>query len=93
VGNKEEQDFSHESVQDPNNIVKYLEALLEGIKKRNLHLSTNGESMALTPREIITFEIQAKKRKYRSSLSVKMSWKEGERQLAVSPLEIEACPA
>lgn len=87
----EEKDFSHESVQDRDSIVKYLAALAEGIQQGKLLLASNGERLSLETANLVKLDVQARQKRDRGQLVLKMSWKHprGGHDLRVEPLRIE----
>ena len=88
----EEREFSHESFQDRDSIVKYLEALRESLQQGRLLLTCNGERFALELPSLVKFDVQAKQKRNRAQLVLKMSWKhqKSAKELRVEPLLIEA---
>lgn len=88
----EEREFAHESLQDRETIVKYLAAISEGLEKGRLLLSTNGKRLALDTPALLRFDIQAKQKRDRAQLVLRLSWKNRKRgtQLRVEPLTIDA---
>jgi amphi-Trp domain-containing protein len=87
----EGQEFAHESLQDRESIVKYLAALGEGLEKGQLTLMSNGERIALEAPALVKFDVQAKQRRSRSQLVLKLSWKtrKDTKELRVEPLLID----
>lgn len=68
--------FEHESLQDCESIVKYLQAISEGLQNRHLVLA-NGESpIELRPNGLLKFDLKARRKDGRMKLSFKISWKE-----------------
>jgi len=88
---EDNREFTHESLQDRESIVKYFSALGEGLGRGKLLLICNGEQLTLEPGLMMKFEISAKQKRNRSQVVLKMSWKHdrNERVLKVEPLEIE----
>lgn len=87
-----EQDFTHESLQDRESIVRYLEALGEGFQQGKLLLSCNGEQFVLETPELVKFDVRAKQKRSRAELTLKLSWKSEKRkgkELRVESLQIE----
>jgi amphi-Trp domain-containing protein len=80
-------DFKHESLQDCESIVKYLQAISEGLQNGHLVLA-NGESpIELRPHGLLKLDLKARRKDGRMKLSFKISWKEHE-----LPKEGEATP-
>jgi len=92
MASSEYQEFEHESLQDRRSIVEYLAALGEGFRQGKLSLSRNGETVVLATPDLLRFDVQAKQKRDRAQLVVKMSWKTDTtgKKLRVEPLEIEA---
>ena len=83
-------DFSHESLQDRESIIKYFKALGEGFQKGQLTLASNGEQFALEPPSLMTFDVRAKQKSDESQIVLKITWKRTkEKELRVEPLTIE----
>lgn len=68
--------FRHESLQDANAIVNYLNALAAGIEKGTLQFRDEEGEIILEPGGMIRFGLEAQKKSDRYSLSLKMSWKQ-----------------
>ncbi len=85
-----DQEFSHESLQDRDSIVRYLSALGEGLQQGKLLLACNGQSFTLDTPALVKFDVEAKQKRNRAQLTLKMSWKrsDGGKQLRVEPLTI-----
>lgn len=84
-------EFAHESLQDRESIVKYLAALAEGLGKGRLTLSSNGEQIALETPALVKFDVQAKQKRNRAQITLKLSWKHARvvKELRVEPLVID----
>lgn len=76
--------FVFDSFQDRDTIKDYFRALMDGIDKGKIVLSTNGEKIELHPNALLRFAVKVKKKGGDSSLSLKISWKE-KKKGAVSP--------
>jgi amphi-Trp domain-containing protein len=68
--------FVFESLQDRDTIKNYFRALMDGIDKGKILLSTNGEDIELYPDALLRFSVKVKKKGGESSLGIKISWKE-----------------
>jgi amphi-Trp domain-containing protein len=68
--------FVFESLQDRETIKDYFLALIDGIKRGKIVLSTNGEAIELHPDDLLRFAVKVKKKGGISTLGVKISWKE-----------------
>jgi amphi-Trp domain-containing protein len=75
---KPKNEFKHESVEDKETLIKYLEAIQEGFHKGVLILGTENHEIDLIPQNLIKLTIYAKNGKEGSEISIKMSWKENE---------------
>lgn len=71
-----EEKFNFDSLQDSQSIGRFLESLIEGFKKNNIRLSTNGEEIELTPCGLLNFTVKAKKKDDSSKIAIKISWKD-----------------
>ena len=80
--------FIHESLEDAASIVRYLEALLEGLRAGAIELEQEGESLSLHPHGLLSFEVKAKRKGDRSKIRIKLQWKEQVRHQSDSPLKI-----
>lgn len=87
-----EQEFTHESLQDRDSIVHILSAVGDGLHKGNLVLSSNGESFSLQTPPLVKFDVEAKQKRSRGQLVLKLSWKNPKsgKELRIEPLSIEA---
>ncbi len=70
--------FKHQSMQDPQSIVRYLEALKEGFSNGALVFSTNGKRLVLKPQGLVNLEVEAKRKGEGIKLSLKFRWNEEE---------------
>lgn len=71
-------DFRHESVQDRQSIVKYLQALTAGIEKGHIELGTAEHMLTLEPGGMLELQVRAKRKGGRVKLAVKLYWREDE---------------
>jgi amphi-Trp domain-containing protein len=76
------QEFNHHSVQDRESVVKYLNALSDGIKKGRISIRNGGKDIELEPADLLTIEIKAKHTGGGSKLSIILSWTEFDDTLA-----------
>lgn len=86
-------EFKHESLQDSQTIVKYINALAEGFASGRLALGNNGNPIVLQPSGMLKLDLKAKRKDGRMKLSVKISWKEEDeekKQIDSKPLVIES---
>ncbi len=83
--------FEHESLQDPESIVEYLEALGTGFRAGRLLFTAGKQELVLKTPRLMNFHIKAKQKEDGVKLSLKISWKEHEqRGKNQSPLKIVA---
>ena len=71
-----EQSFEFESLQDRERILKYLEALVDGVRHGTITLEYGAQSMTLSPSGLIELELRGKRRGGRAKLSVRLAWRE-----------------
>jgi amphi-Trp domain-containing protein len=85
-------DFKHESLQDRESIVKYINALREGFESGQLVLGNNGNRIILEPAGMIKLDLKAKRKDGRIKLTVKINWREKseEEKEEEKPLIIES---
>lgn len=84
--------FKHESLQDNQSIVKYLEALGQGFAGGEITFTSDNESLALKPQGLINMEVECRRKSGEIKLSLKFRWAEtdGEPEAPPSPLSIQA---
>ena len=70
--------FKHQSMQDPQSIVRYLTALTDGFENGALVFSTNGKRLVLKPQGLVNLEVEAKRKGDGIKLSLKFRWTEEE---------------
>lgn len=87
----EDQEFTHESLQDRESIVKYLSALGEAFQQGKLMLSRNSEEFVLEAPPLVKFDLRAKQKSDSAQIILKISWKKQKKNkmLRVEPLVIE----
>ncbi len=68
--------FKHESMQDTESILKYLDALRSGFETGQIVFSSKTNEVILEPEGLVQFELDAKKKGNRRKLILKFSWKE-----------------
>jgi amphi-Trp domain-containing protein len=85
-----EREFQHRSVQDASTLAAYLNALIEGFEKGNLRFSDRDGQIALVPRGLIDFGIEATRKRDRAHLRLEFSWKDVEKDTdRTGPLRID----
>ena len=83
-------DFRHESVQDRQSIVRYLQAITAGIEHGHLELGTSDHTLALDPDGMLELQVRAKRKGGRVKLELKLQWREDEEDPGTETLEIKA---
>ena len=84
----EEKRFTHESLQDAKSIAKYLQSLIRGFETGNIALKSDEGALTLHPKEMINFNVRAKKKDDKTKLTLKISWRDSGN--ADNPLSIKA---
>jgi len=69
--------FKYESVQDAELLKRYLEAITAGFAAGELRLSSREGDVALHPKGMVGFLVEAKSTGGRMKLHLKFSWREG----------------
>lgn len=67
-------EFKHESLQDRETIVRYLNAIKDGFVKGRISLGSKEKKIVLEPRGLLDLEIRAKRKNNRVKISLKVSW-------------------
>ena len=70
-----EKNFQHESIEDRDSIIQYLETLCDGFRKGSIEFSSGRETIVLKPSNLVHVEIKVKNEQQKSKLSLKVSWK------------------
>ncbi|MEW6741864.1 MAG: amphi-Trp domain-containing protein [Planctomycetota bacterium] len=71
----ERDELEHESLQDTDSIVRYLQELAEGIKNGAVFLANSRGELTLRPTGLLKFALKAACKRDRSRLSIKLSWR------------------
>lgn len=71
-------DFRHQSVQDPRSIVEYLQAITAGIEKGHIQLGAGEHLLDLQPTGMLEFEVFAKRKGGRVKLVLELHWRESD---------------
>ncbi|MFH1061222.1 MAG: amphi-Trp domain-containing protein [Pseudomonadota bacterium] len=85
--------FKHESLQDCDSIIKYIDALSEGFSQGALLFMSDGKRVVLKPQGLIKLEIEAKRKDDQIKLALKFRWTEEEgsgNDLTMKPLVISS---
>ena len=72
----QEKEFQHESIEDTESIIRYLDTLADGFRRQRLEFRAEREQIILKPHGLIQLEIKAKNRNKKSKLSLKFTWKD-----------------
>ena len=83
-------DFRHESVQDRQSIVKYLQAITAGLEQGLISFGTHEHSLSLEPSGMLELQVRAKRKGGRVKLGIKLYWREDDEEGGADPLEIKA---
>lgn len=67
-------EFRYESLQDTNTIVKYLNAISEGIENGCLLFEVNQKKVIFNPQGFLKLDIKAKQKERKAKLDIKISW-------------------
>jgi amphi-Trp domain-containing protein len=81
--------FEHESLQDRESIVAYLEALTRGLRQGSLKLSDGKSALELAPEGLLTLSVRASQKRNRSRLDLRISWTENDGEPDPGDLKIE----
>jgi amphi-Trp domain-containing protein len=82
-------DFRHESVQDRQSIVKYLQAITAGLEQGQISFGTQEHSLSLEPSGMLELQVRAKRKGGRVKLGIKLYWREDDEDGGADPLEIK----
>ena len=85
-------DFRHESVQDRQSIVRYLQAVTAGIESGSIELGTGAATFELHPDGMIELEIRAKRKGDRVKFAIKLHWREDGDEDGAETLQIKVGP-
>jgi amphi-Trp domain-containing protein len=82
-------EFRHESIQDRQSIIKYLQAVTEGLERGHLELGNDDSELVLNPRGLIGLDVRGQRKSGRVKLTLKFSWREdddaaGDGELTIS---------
>lgn len=69
---------THNFVTDPDEVASFLEALIEGFKKRRLSVKFDDRELVLKPAEILDMSLETTRRKGRQRLTLTVNWPDGE---------------
>ncbi|MDR1079396.1 MAG: amphi-Trp domain-containing protein [Deltaproteobacteria bacterium] len=80
--------FRHSFTTDPEDVARYLEALTEGFRGRNLTFRSQQRKVALEPAGVMDMSIETSARRGRVRVTLAFSWAEEEGP-AVPPLPLD----
>jgi amphi-Trp domain-containing protein len=86
-------EFKHESYQDRETILEYLNAIVDGITKGTMTLGDEKNRIDLEPEGLLKFKIEAKRKEDRSKLSLQVSWKNDPRIIDTRDQKLTISPA
>lgn len=72
---KEVKEFNHESLEDRESILNYLTSLTDGIRNGTIEFGNKKECISLNPPNLVNLKIKARRKKGKSGLELKISWK------------------
>ncbi|MBD3335946.1 MAG: amphi-Trp domain-containing protein [Candidatus Eisenbacteria bacterium] len=75
---KDEREFTHESLQDRESIMAYLQAIQDGLARGTLTFSDEEGEITLEPSPLLNFQLQASRKRDRVRLTLGFSWKESQ---------------
>lgn len=75
-----DEDFKHESLQDSESIVKYLQALTKGFEQGHIVFGSEYQRVEFNPHGLVKLDVKAKRKKKDTKISIKLSWK-GEEEI------------
>lgn len=68
--------FKHESLQDLDSVIAYLEAVRDGFTRRRLTLTDQEREIVLEPKGLVRFDLEAKCKGQGCKLTLKLAWKD-----------------
>ena len=83
--------FKHQSLEDTESIIKYLEALKEGFESGALLFSSDGRQLMVKPHGLINLDVEARYKSGEFALTLKLNWTEegSGRNKENAPLQIQ----
>jgi amphi-Trp domain-containing protein len=87
-----DKEFHHESIQDKDTIIRYLNTFGDGFQKGEIEFRAGADEIVIKPEGLIQMEIKAKRTGRKSKMTIKFSWKEtpsghGKTKLQISPAD------
>lgn len=74
-------EFSYESLQDRESIVKYLGALLDGFTTGRLIFGVKDQQLILEPQGLVKLEVEGERKDDKTKLRLKFQWREERRMI------------
>lgn len=68
--------FHHESLQEPTQITKIFQALIDGLEKGNIKLDDGSGKIKLKPEGLLNLDVLAMKEAGFNKLCVKLTWRD-----------------
>ena len=69
-------EFKHESYQDRETIVDYLQSIIEGIEKGTISMGNSKTKIELEPKGLLKLKVEAKRKSSSSKFNLQISWKD-----------------
>jgi amphi-Trp domain-containing protein len=85
---KTSDEFRHVSLQDRQSIVRYLEAVGQGLGTGMLYFASGKSELLLRPDGMLRFVVQAKRKGDQVKLQLKISWREDQTQTEAAGLPL-----
>ncbi|TPV96731.1 MAG: amphi-Trp domain-containing protein [Myxococcales bacterium FL481] len=90
MSNRDDQEFTHESVHDTATITEYLSALVEALGAGQLKLQQgDAPPVLLAPKSPISLSLHARRKLGRAKLTLKLNWREDRAGADAPSLKIE----
>jgi amphi-Trp domain-containing protein len=86
IRNDKKNEFRHESLQDPESIIKYISALKEGFESGELTFDAHDRRIVFSPTGLIKLDVHARRKSNKNKLTVRMVWKEIGNDLPEEPI-------
>ncbi|MBD3373178.1 MAG: amphi-Trp domain-containing protein [Candidatus Coatesbacteria bacterium] len=80
-----DEEFTHESLQDVESVVKYLKAICDGFENGLMIFGKTTDQVMLQPQGLLKLNLEVKRKKNRSKLTVKVTWTEGKSRESDTP--------
>ncbi|MBF0102107.1 MAG: amphi-Trp domain-containing protein [Desulfobacterales bacterium] len=80
--------FDYDSYQDVDTIKDILTSLIEGFKKRQIVLKSDNNEITLHPQQLLQLSIRAKKSDDKSKISIKIEWKDTQKEMSQKTISI-----